>query len=437
MTDSTGSTKSLLDVVRDDTFTDLSDKDAVDLFKNTFGPELEHLKKASPTVESSAIDSSLWSPSKEAFGKNFHEVNRTLVSMLAIKWVLGGDYEAFTCGQNEKSKLREDSFKTLRKYCRDRLPSPEDKYALLVAMMIDDIGKDKNLAKEVGMPDKNHGEVLLRAVEMDRVPAMRTLPDQDKKADIIQSLRIGSKLDISQLVQGETAPHSLLALKDGHKLEKGFNIKAMVTFLDVGGAAAHSNPRGCTVITEPIFRHYMKAIEILDDYRKRTNPNWPECYNDYLDYRAGILKDREFVLLSVRDQEQRALLRLLCMGRVETKEDAERFQRAFENLADPFKKNLVNGLSVNGFGDGTAILPYYAPGILVEVLRNILDPTEDRIILHLSVFMRFLAGVYGGSKPDPTKEDGLEERDLAQVQDLVRSAKFKEDPESLALEKVK
>ncbi|OGM50378.1 hypothetical protein ABOM_000975 [Aspergillus bombycis] len=419
--------ESLVEIVGKDKFITKSDDEVLDLFKDAFKTELNHLKNASPTVESGATKKWEWTPSQSVFGEDFHEVNRTLTSMLAIKWVLAGDYETFTSGQNDR-KLEQGSFMKLREFFRARLHTPDDIYALIVAIAIDDIGKDKALAERVGIPEKNHGEVLLKAVKMKLVPALETITDLVKKNIIVQSLRIGSKLDISQIVQGETVPHSMLALDDGQGLQDAFDIKAMVTLLDVGGAAAHSDPRGCIVMTQPIFSHYIKAIELLDEYRKMGNPDWPKCYNEYLAYRADILKADGFASLTTNNLEQRALLRLLCMGRVETREKAEQFHNAFSKLPSSTKTDLVKGLTVNGIEDGTAILPYYAPGILSEVLRNM---PEGRMVQYLKVFMKFLAGVYDGSEPEPGKPGALEERDLAPMQDMVKSSEFKEDPELL------
>ncbi|KAE8353707.1 hypothetical protein BDV28DRAFT_132576 [Aspergillus coremiiformis] len=429
MADTTGVKNSLHDIVREGKFIEIPDDTALDLFKEAFGTELSHLRDASPTVESGASKPLQGSPSQRVFRRDFHEVNRTLTSMLAIKWVLAGDYATFTGGQKD-NKLEVGSFEKLQTFCRDRLPTPEEIYALIVAMAIDDIGKDKALAKDLGMVEKNHAEVLLEAVRREKVPALETVTEQNKK-DIIQSLEIGSKLDISQMVQGETVPRSLLVLNDGRRLEKAFNIKAMVTFLDVGGAAAHCNPRGCVVMTQPVFRHYMKAIELLDSYRQEESPDWTECYGKYLAYRHAILEGAGLVSLSAETLEGRALLRLLCMGRVETKARADQFLSAFTSLVPDTKQKLVNGLSVMGIGDGKAILPYYAPGILSEMLRGV---PEDRIMEFLRVFMRFLVKVYDGSQPDRTKPDDLEERDLAGFQELVKTADFKRDPEILVRE---
>ncbi|KAE8372767.1 hypothetical protein BDV26DRAFT_87115 [Aspergillus bertholletiae] len=416
--------ESLVDIVRQDKFLTLKDHEILDLCKKAFAAELDHLKNASPTVESGATEKLHSTPSQRVFGEDFHEVNRTLTSMLAIKWILNDEYEMFTSGQNKTTKLSEYSFWSLQELFRDGLTSPDDLYALIVALVIDDIGKDKALAVEVGMRDKNHGEVLLKAAEMRRVPALETIPDPASREHVIQSLRIGSKLDISQIVQAETVPYSLKVLDHSQGLQAAFYIKAMVTMLDVGGAAAHRDPRGCVVMTQSVFGRYIYVIRKLDMYRLMENPDWLQCYDRYLDSRA-YLQEGWCRSLPTKASEKRALLRLFGMGRVETEAIADQFVKAFKNLSIPTRRRLVDGLSVNGIQDGTAIVPYYAPGLLSEVLR---DAPEEKLVHRLQSFMWFLAEIYNGSKPQPGEPGALEERDLSYMQALIKSPEFQEDP---------
>src|SRR5881227_371402 len=91
-----------------DVFGRMSDIDATGLFGAAFPSELSHLKNASPTVETTTAtpkgrlgESENETPSTVLYGENFAEVNRTLVSMLAVKWLLADDYSTFTAGQKD------------------------------------------------------------------------------------------------------------------------------------------------------------------------------------------------------------------------------------------------------------------------------------------------------------------------------------------------
>ncbi|KAL5357479.1 hypothetical protein BJX96DRAFT_172560 [Aspergillus floccosus] len=414
-----------------------SDDAVLRSFATTFAAELAHLKHASPTVESGSKSPQepSWTPSRVALGEDFTEVNRTLVSMLAVKWLLADQYDVFTSGQSASNKLTRESFARLRQFLLDRNPSAEDISALLVALAIDDIGKDPTLAKELesklSAPAQDHSIIVLSAAQAGLIPALNTLP-ASKQAAVLHNLEIGSRLNIAQVVQAETAPASLTILSDNRNHLDGFSIRAVVTLLDVAGAAAHRNPRGCVVMTEPVFQPYMETLTILDDFRKGDIPTPRACYDLILAYRAEVLHSAGYARLSPAAAEDRALLRLFCMGRVADKEHARLFHEALQALDAASRENLVNGLNVDGVDDGVAVLPYYAPGILAESLRNVPDESDASRVRVLTAFMRFLARVFDGSKPTPGAPGGLVERDLAFAQDMVHGDAFRENPDILA-----
>lgn len=425
----------------------ISDSDALRLFAECF-PDLSHLKNADPTVESStSTGAKSWTPSRAVFGEDFIEVNRTLVSMLAVKWLLADDYEAFTGGQPDAVRLSRTSFQSLREFSLREDMSSEDIYALLVALAIDDIGKDPALAQELeetastvspvspttptSPASSDHSSTVLQAAHAGLVSSLEKMPCENRMA-VLQNLEIGCRLNIAQVLQGETAPASLQVLHQIPDSDHGFHIRATVTFLDVGGAAAHRNPHGCVVMTEQVFRSYMATIQRLDEFRRHLIATPRACYDQVLSFRANLLHGCGFDLLSTDNSDERALLRLLSIGRVENKDKAEQFQRAFNLLADPTRRALVDGLSVDGVDDGVAVVPYYAPGLLSEILKNVPTHSEDATVQVLAAYMGFLARVFGGSTPQPGKPGGLIERDVSFALATVESSGFKEDPDILA-----
>jgi hypothetical protein len=421
----------LRDVIAREKFLTLSDTQAIHLFASSFPTELSHLRNASATVESGAstppccLDGK--TPSALIYGAEFAEVNRTLTSMLALKWILADDYESFTRGQSE-DKLAPETFKRMQETITRNLHGPDDTYALLVAIVIDDIGKDSTLATaDDAEAEANHSEVVYHAAEADRIPALAGVSQRGRKA-IMQSLQIGSKLNLSQLVQGECAPASLSVLRSIGEGECGYEMRAMVTLLDVAGAAAHRDARGCAIMTESVSRAYLRAIDVVGEFMRGKIPTERACYDRTLLDRAELLHEKGFPLLSVEDSEERTLLRLLCMGRGDSLESAEIFQAAFQLLPKSPRRRLVDGLSVDGIGDGVAIVPYYAPGLLAEVMRSVHHKERSFIVAALSAFLRFLACVFDDSLPHT---NGIQERDLSFVQEVIKSDRFRDDPNIL------
>ncbi|OJJ32638.1 hypothetical protein ASPWEDRAFT_588401 [Aspergillus wentii DTO 134E9] len=433
----------LTHTVAEGRFPQLDDTSAVDLFRAKFEPELVHLQKASATVESGAPDppGSLngSTPSRYLYKHDYVEVNRTLVNMLALKWVLAGDYNAFTACQKEQGKLSEQSFREMKEYFNRRLPTNEDIYYLLAAIVVDDIGKDPGLAKELGQRKQkalranirqgNHSEVLHDVAKAGKIQALNDLPEPGHTI-VLRNIDIGERLNVSQLVQGENVPACLSILRQTKEDAQAFDMRAMVTVLDVAGAAAHRDARGCLVMNETVYKGYMTTIETMKRFVDGDIPSERECYDQLLSDRLNTVGMKEDELSTDR-AERRALLRMFCMGRVDTKSRADFFISAFRALQPTTRTDLVNGLNVDGLDDGVAVIPYYAPGLFAEVLRAYTDREDSDVVKALSAFMRLLARVFDGSKPEQGRKGDIIERDLAFIQDDIKSEAFRRNPNIL------
>lgn len=422
-----------------DEFVQISDIEAVRLFGTVFANEFSHLKNAAVTVESTTAtalgrlgEKANKTPSTILFKEDYPEVNRTLVSMLAVKWVLGNDYTAFTATQKH-NRLSESSFQQLRGFYTRLVCTKDDLHALLIAMAIDDIGKDPALSEEMGKLGldtayKDHSDLVYKAAQAGLIPSLKTVPSKSQQ-DILSCLFIGSKLNISQVVQGECPPASLEVLSTVQGQGHGVNLRTMVTFLDVAGAGGHADTRSCVVMGEPVFQAYMSALDAFDQFSTGRITSPRVCYDHILETRAASLKQQGFNFPSSAD-EARALARLLCMGRVTTKEQANQFKEAFHWLPPPAKKNLVNGLNVDGIDDGVAVVPYYAPGLIADALKKTFD-MDEAVVPMLAAFFRFLARVFDGSEPKTGAAGGMIEHDLSFVQETMKSRSFQDYPEIL------
>ncbi|RMJ27574.1 hypothetical protein PHISP_01562 [Aspergillus sp. HF37] len=420
----------------------ITDIDAVQLFAATFAAELTRLKSASATVESGStlppgcLGSQGDTPSRFILEDDFPEVNRTLISMLAVKWLLQDDYVSFTNGQKTDGKLSAESFQRLRGLLLARLPNADDIYAFLVLMVVDDIGKDPHLLDEAatttgGTDTMNHSEAVFAAAKLGLIPALKTLPPSFQN-DVLRALDVGARLNISQLAQAETVPAALNCLSDMHGRARFWDMRVMATFLDVAGAAAHANARGCVAMTESVFQTYMTTTNILEEFVCGRIDSPRACYDSILQARAEVLLQDGFAALStMTGDDGRAFLRLLCMARVVVNEQAGLFAQAFSDLPPAVKQNLVNGLNVDGVSDGIAIVPYYAPGLWAETLRNTADKTDTSLVRAISAFMRFLARVFDGSRSQPGEPGAVVERDLSFAQATIKAVDFRANPDVL------
>ncbi|KAK2758748.1 hypothetical protein FQN54_003438 [Arachnomyces sp. PD_36] len=422
--------------IYDDKFWGLSDEDAVRSFASSFVPELERLKRVPEPAESASSGkkpcSNQSKPSYLLFNEDYPEVNRTMVGLLALKWIMSGDYESFTRCQAEVGKLRVESFTRLRNLFSQCLQSQADILTLITAMMINDLGKDPLLAGDIatvtGKPlqSSNHDTLVYAAAEAGMVTCIKRL-DAFHNKDIMLGLECGSGLNVAQLAQAESVPGSLqdvLILK-GHP--KAFDIKLLEVLLDVAGAAGHVDSRCAEPMTEAVFQGFMTSRDALLGVIDGSN-SLRAAYDSVLTTRGNVLEEAGFRKLAMNDPSERALLRLLTMGRTTDKEQAEWFAKAFADLPSSVRENLVNGLNVDGYLDGEAILPYYTPALFSEALKNSKDQSAQAKQAVLGSLMRFLAGVYGGSKPTPGQPGSVVERNLIFAKEYIRTEAFRMDP---------
>ncbi|EFQ99885.1 hypothetical protein MGYG_02897 [Nannizzia gypsea CBS 118893] len=436
-----GKDMALLASIEDGTFATLSDTHVIKLFGATFDWELGRLKHAKPTVESSKtttlgnLDDDGLTPSRLLFGEDFVEVNRTLVAMLALKWLWSNDYDSFTRHQNQTRKLQPESFERLHAILSGGLPHPHEIYALLVAIVVNDLGKNDTLEMSVtettGQTYDNHDEVLLAAAKAQLIPSINTLRS-DMRSDLMLGLEVGSSFNLAQLAQGENVPASLESIYTMRDRERAFFLKYMEVLLDIAGAAGHIDSRSAGAMAEPVFRSYLAVYDALVGAISGIF-SLNQAYDHVLTCRARILKDTGFRTLSARKPDERALLRLMTMGRVADISLAAYFSEAFDNLPKHIRKDLVDGLGADGLNMKPAILPYYAPGLIAEALRNCTGSSEDTKRHAIGALMRFLARVYRETAPKALEyqqetSPNVIEVDLSFTQMVVSGEDFRLDP---------
>jgi hypothetical protein len=436
------STDSLLQqTVFQGVFFDSDDIKALQMIADAFVPELERLKNASTASEPGTgdVQGQVLSPSCRLFGKEYDEVNRTLVGMLALKWIWNHDYEAFTSSQNKSVKLKPETFDRIHKLFKDGLREKADLFNLLTSTIINDLGKDPALAEDVskitGLAPHaiNHDMVIYEAAKADIIPCIKKL-DEKHKEELFLGLRLGSTLNGAQLAQAENVPGNLEGLLEMRGHRHAFDLKFLELILDVAGAAGHLDARCAKMMIEPVAQAYLTTYEVaLDIIEGRSSLR--EGYDTVLTRRAEMLHDKGFRLLSVQDEDDRALLRMLLMSRTADAEQAELFSDAYDALPLAIRRRLVNGLNVDGYQDGKAILPYYMPAMFSEALENVAHEPRPAKIEAMSSLMRFLTRVLDGTRPTPGKEGKVVERNLMFARATIRSKEFKED--SKILDKLK
>ncbi len=454
MTDQSLPRCSLQETIRAGDFFTVDEHTILNQIKDAFEPEFERLK-AAKAVEGTDQQRALAngkvespSPSEILYGCNYDEVNRTLVGILALRWIHNRDYERFTSPQPRETRLTKDSFAWLYELFATGIKDLGDLFALVLSMVINDLGKDPNLEEDYyfqtrnRLPDQNHDSLLLEAAKAGMVPALDYL-DAQKRQEVMLGLELGSELNAGQLAQAESVPVNLEGLLNMRGQEHAFNLKFMEQILDVAGALGHLDSSGSKNFIEPVFQAFKTVHEVsLDIIAGNSNPR--QGYDKVLTKRGNLLQVKGFRRLSVSDREERALLRLLTMGRTADKPQAELFQKSFHALDGVNKEQLVKGLNIDGNINETAVLPYYMPAIISTTLENTKDSDAEVKRRALTSLMRYLAKVLGSAENDLAgAPEGIIfsserempgiiiERNMSKAQDVINSPEFKNNPDLL------
>lgn len=459
---------SLEEAIEQGHFYSIGDAACLNLVREAFPEELERLKNAyaiereSPLKENGITGKQRSpTPSEILYGENFDEINRTLVGVLALRWIHNDDYETFTHCQPEHVRLQEDSFRWLQKLFDKHLHGSEDIFALVMSMVINDLGKDPNLEEDYynrtrsdmrKLSGMNHDMILLEAAKVGMVPCLDRL-QQQQRDDVMRGLELGSELNAGQLAQAENVPINLEGLLHMRGHEHAFELKFMEQILDVAGASGHGDASCAKKLIEPVFQAfkvvYEVALEIIQaDVQDGYDKVLRDGYDKVLTKRGDMLQRKGFRRLTVHDDEQRALLRLLTMGRTSDAAQAELFTNAFNGLDLEDRRRLVEGLNIDGNEGERAVIPYYMPAMLSEVLEN----TKDKSLLHrqdsLRSLMRYLGRVLQGEGhhpgpqvnvlhvlPEDTEMQGppgiVIERNVMKARETISSPAFMKDPSVL------
>lgn len=423
----------LYQIVNAGRFFTLSDAEILQQIHDDFPDELERLKRAYTIDGPGAILPESESPSHFLYGKEYDEVNRTLVGVLALRWIYHGDYETFIRTQPEPFKLQRDSFDWMRKLFTEGIKKPTDLYALIMSMVINDLGKDPQLASDYqkvtgeDISGLNHDMILLKAVKTDLVHCLTRL-SLTHKANILRGMELGAEFNFGQLAQAENTPACLSGLLDmrGHK--SAFDSRFMEQLLDIAGAAGHVDWTCAKKLIEPIYQAYHNvynvATSIISD-----NMSLRDGYDIILVQRAKLLQAAGFRVLDVHKPEDRALMRLLCMAGAANLETAGLYDDVFSSLDPSTKGSLIHTLNLDGTAAEPAVQPTYMPAMLSTGIESAKSQAQKKAAL--KSMLRYLARVLS-VKAMPSEPVSVIERSVREtLKDVLEGEGFKVDPDIL------
>jgi hypothetical protein len=445
----------LIETINNKRFFKIDEDELLRQVQAAFSSELDRLKGAFVAERAGTqTQPQKSSPSMRLYGKEYGEVNRTLTGLLCLRWIYNNEYTQFTRNQNQARRLGQSSFEWLHDHFQRHLRSTDDVRLLVVSLIINDLGKDEHLEIEVNkcyqeqgqdLREQNHDFILYEAARMGMIPCLQYLNDHQTE-DLKIGLALGAELNAGQLAQAESVPINLEFLQEMKGQQHAFEMKFMEQMLDISGAQGHVNSDGAMSMIQPVFEafqtvHYVSLKVINEGMELR------KAYDLVLKKRNNLLIGVGFRRLSVNNDRDRALLRLLTMGRTVDKDQAELFSEAFDQLDSEDQHALIKGLNIDGDVNERAVLPYYMPAVIAETLSKTKSRSNEHRRQAVTSIMRYLAKVFKQSpsavlltnSPSSSPTGGAQpsvpgvviEHNMKKVLEFVNTDRFAENPDTL------
>ncbi|CAG8193814.1 unnamed protein product [Penicillium salamii] len=258
--------------------------------------------------------------------------------------------------------------------------------------------KDPKLASDcraqtgVDISTLNHDAVLLEACKASLIPKLALLPDQDR-VEALRGIELGATFSFGQLAQAE----------------------------NVAGAAGNIDWSCAKKLIQPIFDSYRNVYDACEGIIAGTL-TVRSGYDLVLTRRAELLRDQNVRVYHVEDVlEDRALMRLLCMGNVTMADEAFLYEGAWQALEDPIRETLVRGLNLDGKRSEPAVQPTYMPAILGHV------KDENALVCTF----RYLAHILSATEVGDPVAVVIERSVYTVLKQVIESKEFKKDPSIL------
>ncbi|KAL8939167.1 MAG: hypothetical protein Q9211_002861 [Gyalolechia sp. 1 TL-2023] len=432
----------LISTLKDGSFFRLAEDDALGLVKEKYFDELDMLKTSYSIPDPTGKRPDFPSPSMRLYGAEFDEINRTLVGVLALRWISDKDFASFVGHQPSDTSLTRQSFDWICNIFEHGIKTSDDLYALITSVIINDLGKSSTLAMKsnVDICKVNHDMILYQVVakQPSLIPSLDDLR-LDHKSDLILGLKLGAEFNFGQLAQAENVPACLSGLEAMQGRTRAFEMRFIEQILDIAGALGHVDHTGAKKLTEPVFQSYQSVYEIainIINGKMSLRDGYDMILTRKVDLlvKAGWRNDRP---LDVRNPEHRALMRLLCIGNATDADGADLIcETVLDVVSDHVRRLLIQGLNVDGSEARPAVQATYIPAMCNVAIKNTKTNSKAEKQKALASIFRYLARTLVIDMKQIQKKlpHGVTviERDLRRtILDILNSDRFREDPDVL------
>ena len=310
------------------------------------------------------------------------EYKRTKAGMDLLVMVYNGEYDSFTDCQKHPDKLSRESFNEMRAFVKEAIKTKEDLEAILVTLVINDLGKINSfveeVAKKLGIESVDHDVILFKGLESmpELSPSFNEL-GAEYKAMILNGLK--TAFNMGQFVQSECMLNNVQPFIELDKRTRDFYL--IHSLFDVAGAAGHVVQNGSPIATESYWQNFKAAKNAL-----YSNTVDVVAEFEYLEERGKMLG------LNSEVKDDLAAIKICNMARINNPKDAALAVTALRNEPEQVSKRVIKELTRTQTADldGPAILLYYAPAMFCNYIKACGD-------IYTGVFelLPILAAMYG------------------------------------------
>lgn len=347
------------------------------------------------------------------------EYKRTKAGMDLLVMAYNGEYDSLTDCQKHSDKLSRESFYEIQAFLKEAIKTEEDLEAILVTLVINDLGKINSFVEEVAEKLKtesvDHDIILFKGLESmpELSPSFNELKDEYKTM-ILSGLK--TAFNMGQFVQSECMLNNVQPFIELDKRTRDFYL--IHSLFDVAGAAGHVVSNGSPILTESYWQNFKTAKNAL--------------YNNTVDVMAEfeyLEKRGETLGLNVNVKNEMAAIKICNMARVNNPKDAEMVLTALKDEPEQVGKRVIKELTRTQTAelDGSAILLYYAPAMFcnyIKVCGDVYTGVFELLPILAALYGNIRNAVSGDCKADTVIAFAAEVAEAAKRPDELRNSIF-------------
>ncbi|CAJ1415640.1 unnamed protein product [Effrenium voratum] len=347
---------------------------------------------------------------------------RQMAALLSVYWVIADQYYNFSREQPAGDKLKPESWEHMLQWVKEVGLTPKRVAAVLVYCAIVGIGKispfHQHFAPDATEPIGALASIVTRHQVL--VPSFQRL-DEEEQNLIIYCLKAQANFNFGQFLQGESLPVSLAKCKEllicpqETILHDVFSFFLLTVFMSLCAILGVKSLNGSLFMTEDMYDNFKVGLEALKTLKDKEALT---VYDGFLQKRAelaGVQFDEK-----CPTQEQKAIVRLICLTRVFEKSKGKRVHDEFMCLDPDVRQELTEFLNADGLNQRGFLL-FHSPALMTNAEQNkSLSPAEA---------MRQLLKMYQLSEEAFPPEGDDAGVITVMVEEMANHAKKCQDPE--------